>query len=259
MIDYSQFTSGDVTAMMRLLSEVRELPADFESRAQHLLHGLCELVHAPVGILCELQDYRPGGDWQCRPRIDFGWAGDAERRWNMAFFEGEQLDDPMTNLCVKRMEPVLTCQRRDLIDDRAWYQSGNVNELRRRARIDHCIYSNYRLDNTGRAIGIAIHRAWGEPEFTRRDLAIVDMVHQWQPIYRPGEQEDERVRELPPRQKQILKALQAGLSEKQVAQRLGISQHTVHVYVKSLHRRFQVSSRGELLSLWIGNRQTVNS
>jgi DNA-binding NarL/FixJ family response regulator len=34
--------------------------------------------------------------------------------------------------------------------------------------------------------------------------------------------------------------------EKQIAAELGISQHTVHVYVKQLYRKFGVSSRPEL-------------
>jgi DNA-binding CsgD family transcriptional regulator len=32
---------------------------------------------------------------------------------------------------------------------------------------------------------------------------------------------------------------------------MGASPHTVHVYVKSLYRRYNVSSRGELLSKWV--------
>ena len=54
---------------------------------------------------------------------------------------------------------------------------------------------------------------------------------------------------LAPRLSQTLEALLDGDSEKQVALRLGISKHTVHVYVKLLYRRFGVCSRGELMAL----------
>jgi DNA-binding CsgD family transcriptional regulator len=54
--------------------------------------------------------------------------------------------------------------------------------------------------------------------------------------------------ELSPRQEQTLRHLLNGDSEKQVAKKLALSQHTVHVYVKALYRRFGVSSRAELLS-----------
>jgi len=53
---------------------------------------------------------------------------------------------------------------------------------------------------------------------------------------------------LPPRLRQVLAGLLKGDSEQQVALRLGISAHTVHEHVKRLHRRFGVSSRGELLA-----------
>jgi DNA-binding NarL/FixJ family response regulator len=55
--------------------------------------------------------------------------------------------------------------------------------------------------------------------------------------------------QLPPRLSQTLTQLMDGLSEKQVALALGVSQHTVHVYVKTLYRRYGVSSRSELLAI----------
>ena len=56
---------------------------------------------------------------------------------------------------------------------------------------------------------------------------------------------------LSPRLQQTLQSLLAGDSEKQVARKLGLSPHTVHVYVKKLYRRYGVSSRAELLAKWV--------
>jgi DNA-binding NarL/FixJ family response regulator len=58
--------------------------------------------------------------------------------------------------------------------------------------------------------------------------------------------------QLSPRMQQTLQLLLAGESEKQIAGQLRLSPHTVHVYVKALHREFGVSSRGELLARFIG-------
>jgi DNA-binding NarL/FixJ family response regulator len=56
---------------------------------------------------------------------------------------------------------------------------------------------------------------------------------------------------LSPRMKQTLQRLLAGDSEKQIAGHLGLSPHTVHVYVKALYKGFNVASRGELLARFV--------
>jgi len=48
----------------------------------------------------------------------------------------------------------------------------------------------------------------------------------------------------------VLSSLREGLAEKQIARRLGISQHTVHVYIKRLYAHYDVCSRTELLAIW---------
>jgi DNA-binding CsgD family transcriptional regulator len=56
---------------------------------------------------------------------------------------------------------------------------------------------------------------------------------------------------LPNRLRQTLQGLIRGDSEKQIAIALDLSPHTVHVYVKQLYKRFNASSRGELLARFI--------
>ena len=56
---------------------------------------------------------------------------------------------------------------------------------------------------------------------------------------------------LSPRLQQTLERLLAGDSEKQIAAHLGLSQHTVHLYVKNLYKHYGVSSRGELLARFV--------
>jgi DNA-binding NarL/FixJ family response regulator len=57
--------------------------------------------------------------------------------------------------------------------------------------------------------------------------------------------------DLSPRLRQTLERLLCGDGEKQIAARLKLSTHTVHVYVKALHKRYNVSSRSELLAHFI--------
>jgi DNA-binding CsgD family transcriptional regulator len=59
---------------------------------------------------------------------------------------------------------------------------------------------------------------------------------------------------LSPRQKQTLRLLLNGDSEKQIATRLLRSRHTVHEHVKAIYRAVGVSSRAELLSRCLRRR-----
>lgn len=56
------------------------------------------------------------------------------------------------------------------------------------------------------------------------------------------------------RQRATLDCLLRGMSEKEAAIHLGLSPHTVHVYVKALHRAFAVRSRAELISRCLRRR-----
>jgi len=62
---------------------------------------------------------------------------------------------------------------------------------------------------------------------------------------------------LSPRHLQTLQRMLKGDGEKQVAQHLGVSRHTVHVYVKALYLHFRVNSRGELFSLFVKAPESV--
>jgi DNA-binding NarL/FixJ family response regulator len=54
------------------------------------------------------------------------------------------------------------------------------------------------------------------------------------------------------RMRDTLQCLLAGDSEKEVAGKLGISQHTVHIHVKNLYKRLGVCSRAELMVKCLG-------
>lgn len=56
---------------------------------------------------------------------------------------------------------------------------------------------------------------------------------------------------LPPRLREVLGELLAGRSEKEIALQVGLSRHTVHDHVKRLYRRLDVSSRPELMALFV--------
>lgn len=57
---------------------------------------------------------------------------------------------------------------------------------------------------------------------------------------------------LSPRMRDTLQHLLGGDSEKEVAAKLDLSPHTVHIHVKNLYKRLGVCSRGELMAKCLG-------
>lgn len=116
---------------------------------------------------------------------------------------------------------------------------------------EHFILSQVSLPHVGAVDQLCLHRAWDDAAFTDADYRLVRLFHT--ELGRLWKQEairraKDRKNDLPPRLKQTLNELLAGSSEKQIALKLQLSQHTIHNYVKALHQRFDATSRGELLA-----------
>lgn len=113
------------------------------------------------------------------------------------------------------------------------------------------IMSQVALPHAGAVDQLGVHREFGDEPFTQADHRLLRMMHT--ELARLWDRDVLRdvkdvTSDLPPRLQQTLEELLVGSSEKQIAQKLELSRHTIHNYVKALHQRFEVSSRGELLA-----------
>ena len=61
----------------------------------------------------------------------------------------------------------------------------------------------------------------------------------------PSAAEEETLSE---RERQVLDLLSHGHSEKQIADRLGISQHTVHTYIRRIYEKLHVHSHAQAVA-----------
>ena len=233
-------TEADLRAALRLVNEARDIHRGSPEQIEHLVRGLAKLVHAQIGLFGQV-----GLDGTITPVLDFGWSSDAERAYFVAFATGAiPLPDPALDPFL-RTEPdsVVAVTREDLIGDRDWYRSAHVQELRRPARVDPFIYAAW--PGREKRDALALHRAWGDPPFGDRERALVNAVCAECTFLR----DPCPTALLPPRLREVLALLARGHSEKQIAADLDLSVHTVHDYVKALHRRLGVQSRGELLAV----------
>ncbi len=113
------------------------------------------------------------------------------------------------------------------------------------------VLSQMALPHAGAVDQLGLHREWGDRPFSGREHRLVRLFHvELGRLWRRDvlRRAKEPSTDLPPRLAQTLEQLLAGASEKQIAAKLELSPHTVHNYVKALHQRFEVNSRGELLA-----------
>jgi DNA-binding CsgD family transcriptional regulator len=102
---------------------------------------------------------------------------------------------------------------------------------------------------------LGFHRRVGKPSFTSLQRATVHLILNKVPwLHKDGHDvpaNDERLLKLSPREREVLLYLLEGDSRKQIAQRLGLSHHTVADHMKSIYKHFDVNSRAELLALFM--------
>jgi len=87
-------------------------------------------------------------------------------------------------------------------------------------------------------------------------LRIESSQVDWLRHFGPNVSAKEKILKLSPRQREVLSLLLAGDMLKQVAEKLKISEHTVGDYVKRIYKNFAVTSRAELLALFIPGKQS---
>lgn len=151
----------------------------------------------------------------------------------------------------------LSAIRHELVSDADWYGSAHVQQFRKRAGMDSAIYCTIPAPFPGgeprRGWSVNVNRPWKATPFTQEDkdrlhlvfLALLPWLERaWSVPQNPTQ---ELLARLPLRLRKVLACLLAGDSEKQVARKLKLSQHTVHEYIKQLHARLRVRSRSELL------------
>ena len=237
----------DVRDVFRLIGEVREMGGDPKVWRPHMVKRLRQLFGAEIVISSEVhaQTTREPGKLKV---IDIGWGCDS--------------DDNLWDIHTERDDENLEAWRiaaGQVPEEHARAANGTAAEaievpvrpLKPVYGGKSFVLSQYSLPHINAVDQLGLHRAYGDEPFSAAEHRLVRLFHTelgrlWKrDVLRDAG--DPR-RDLPPRLSQTLEELLAGRSEKEIANRLELSRHTIHNYVKALHQRFEVSSRGELLA-----------
>ncbi len=107
----------------------------------------------------------------------------------------------------------------------------------------------------GRAIVVSVRRGEAEPPFTESDLTSMSLMLRATAPFVDREifltHNPIAGYDLTERQKEVLMQILQGQSPKEIAAKLHRSVHTINHFVKQLYDRLDVSSRGELMAIFI--------
>jgi DNA-binding CsgD family transcriptional regulator len=229
----------DVAAIVDLAYAASRLRRDPERQVAHLLGGFARLLCADGAAVYAVPARRATGGSGLAAVRGYRWTGEDTAQLNAAL-HGHDLPG---GAWVDWADRVAGCERLCVIGPR-----GRVFYLcskpppgdRRRGRVT-----------------IAFKRPGEVGAFAAADAAVLRAFHRTSLAElltrrRPPVAAEDAAG-LAPRARATLAHLLVGLTEKQVAERLQVSRHTVHVYVKRIYRHYSVNSRGELMARWIGN------
>lgn len=249
----------DARRLLRLALDLRDLPAGSVDQRRHAVVGIAALVGAQVGMWLEME-VTPAHGLGLRTVVDVGWESEAKRQAFVAYTEGvhtpEEIDPSLARLGPALAAGRTALRRQDLVEDRDWYRNEHVQRYRREGGVDAFVALSRHAPGGAMTTAVSLHRPWGDRQFSEREQNLVALFQsECTFLFEPPPLVPlELLGGLAPRLRDTLLGLAAGKSEKQLAADLGLSPHTVHEYVKALHRHFGVKSRGELLGLCLGTR-----
>ena len=240
----------DVRQLLRVVGELHEQSRDVMLRRSFLTVRLAEIFRAKLSVCADARGFVFG-----RPNAFAGFttAGYMDARESVVLDEyarGGHADDPFLAKALKFTGDLKTWRRGELLTDREWYGSDHYNNKRIPAGLDDFIHAGISIESATADAGIAVHRPPSDRPFTARERNMLTALASEITCLFPRGRRPEFY--LPPYLQRTLNELVHGRSEKEVANRMGLSRHTVHGYAKELHRRFGVSSRAELLAHVLG-------
>lgn len=232
---------GHVVQLVRLLADARDLPAEGRERASYLVSGVARILGATI-------------------------AGDI--LYPAAAGDGRD-SQPVVN---QAWEPMIRALMRRTPDDRGAAITATWDELVAEVRCEtavhaglvHALFSSVRLRTSCHVHGLGLYRDPPDRPFSEEDRNLLQVFHTACESLlhvppRDGQDDDALRARLSPRQRETLQLVLSGLCDKEIAERLGISRHTVNQYTKIIYRHYAVTSRAQLLARLLVQPQSTYS
>jgi DNA-binding CsgD family transcriptional regulator len=257
-----QIPLSGVESLISALDHAMRSDWPTERRIEYLLNELQRLLGRNVPCMIALVDFTHPGE-QPRAIARYTIAMDLDDELHARYHSDEQLGavydilKPHVDESFSHPESVIAVLLSALLGAETWRNTRLFREYYEPMGYDDGIYTIWMTAHR-RLIGSAIYHTPDEPPFTREDVQLASLVHRAMAPMIDREMFAEHPalagEDLTERQREVLKLLLAGDSEKEIAAQLHRSVHTIHTYVKQLYEHFRVNSRGELMAKFIDRR-----
>ena len=231
-----------VRRIFGLIGELRELGSDPRVWRPHLLRGLVKIVPADLIVSSEVH-FRTTSNAATLKVIDVGWMRESGGEGGEIIqIRDEREERPETYWVIIRG----SAERAAAVDQIVPIVPKTKLRGGRSFLLSQCP-----LPHLGAVDQLGLHRYDTARPFTNVEHKLVRLFHvELARLWRADalKKAADPTAALPPRLSQTLEGLLGGSSEKQIAFALGLSTHTVHNYIRALHRRYDVTSRAELLA-----------
>ncbi|MEM1210397.1 MAG: LuxR C-terminal-related transcriptional regulator [Planctomycetota bacterium] len=246
----SRLLLADIRGMYRLLGDARELRDRPIEQDRVLADGLAKLVGCDQAFAARFDEFSDRG--RTRPA---GFVPGTDLDPNVARFGawvriGRNIEqDPMVTL-TRGIKGHAAVSRSLLMPMEGWQDWDVYEAVVEPSRVGDCLVLWYRYPNSDAIRGWSIQRRLGEPDFNARETALLGLAaEEMAELHRIGRLEPPRLLEgLPPRLRELAEALTTEMSQKQIADAMGISYETLRSYAKHLYARAGVNGRESLIA-----------
>ena len=227
-------------------------------RKLHLVSGLERIVGGVLAAQSVDEDFGPFRRGRLREYVKTQVTPGLNRLFEAMIRHG-LAPHPALRALMQRFggRSTLTARRRDLVEDGSWYDDPFFEEHYRTCGLDDAVFSARQI-RPGQVCRVSVVRAAGDRPFSEEERNAVEFFHEQLAHLERKTAAQRGEPRLTPRERDVLRGLLQGASEKQVAAELGLSPQTVHGRVKSIYLAYGVTSRSELLVKCLGRGSSVD-
>ena len=246
-------TESDVRSMIRLLGETAALDGDHVSKKHFLLSGLCDLITADAWNWTLGHRSSPTDHQAMAAPVHDGFQDGQFLKLLRAIEHPDSIKAAgRFYLAAEETMKHTTMDELDMDPEKVAFQ-GELGRLWAATGFGPTLLSGLYLDDESMSI-VSIYRSNTRPHFTPREKQMAHLILEEVPWLHLSGWPDDRgvsIPQLTSQERIVLNLLLEGRSRKDIGDQLGISEHTVSGYAKTIFRHFGVNSHPELMGKFL--------